>query len=342
MNVNRKITLLFIVLIACSSVFLIYLLKFVENKAAAIGAAFIMAVVVLFSLLIRVLKQHMLYIMNQLSEVIASLIDMRDNEVFTVLNDDMLSKLQSQVLKLSGILKMQNLKLNKEKNEIQSLISDISHQLKNPLANLNIYTSLLLDEELDSGKRIEYTKNINSQVEKLSWLMESMIKMSRLESGIIQLNPELTGLNDIILMSVRQVFQKAEKKNINIDFLPDEAVRLAIDKKWTAEAIANILDNAVKYTLKDGKIVVHVYRYELFVRIDIEDTGIGLEEAEVSNIFKRFYRGKNAANEEGVGIGLYLSREIITMQKGYIKVKSAVGRGSIFSVFLPAAKSGCD
>lgn len=336
MSINRKIALMFTLLFTCSAVFLICEVLYVKHEMVIeIGAAFVTAVFVLFVFLIFILKRHMLDIMNQLSELIASIIDMRENEVFSVLNDDMLSKLQSQVMKLSGILRMQNLKLQKEKNEIKSLISDISHQLKNPLANLNIYTSLLLDEELDNVRRLEYTKNINSQVEKLSWLMESMIKMSRLESGIIQLNQEITGLNDVILTSIKQIFQKAEKKNIKVDFIHEDDIKLSIDKKWTAEAIANILDNAVKYSLNNGAIIISICKYELFVRIDIADTGIGLEEAEISNIFKRFYRGKNAANEEGVGIGLYLSREIITMQKGYIKVKSTAGRGSVFSVFLP-------
>ncbi len=106
------------------------------------------------------------------------------------------------------------------------------------------------------------------------------------------------------------------------------------DKKWTSEAITNILDNAVKYIENNGEILINILKYEMYVRIDIEDNGSGLEEAEINNIFKRFYRGKNSNNQDGVGIGLYLSREIITRQNGYIKVKSKPGEGSVFSIFL--------
>ena len=126
----------------------------------------------------------------------------------------------------------------------------------------------------------------------------------------------------------------AENKEIQIIFNPGEDVELIADKKWTCEAITNILDNAVKYTGKNRRITINVFKYEMYVRIDIEDNGSGLEEAEINNIFKRFYRGNNSKNQDGVGIGLYLSREIVARQNGYIKVKSKPGEGSIFSVFL--------
>ncbi len=336
MSINKKITFYFLSIITCSSVFLAYgILLGKDSKILVVDVVFVAIVFALFISFIIVLKKHMMHIMTQLSEVIASLIDMRENEVFSVLDDDMLSKLQSQVSKLAGILRMQNSKLKSEKNEIKSLISDISHQLKTPLANLNIYINLLMDEELEQSEKQEFIKHINNQVEKLNWLMESMIKMTRLESGIIQLNPEISSLNDTLLTSVKQVYQKASKKGIEIFFVPQSDIQLIIDKKWTTEAITNILDNAVKYTQLNGKIKINVQVYELYVRVDIEDNGIGIDESEFNDVFKRFYRGKNTKSEDGVGIGLYLTREIISMQEGYIKLKSKVTAGSQFSVFLP-------
>ncbi|HEX2926358.1 MAG TPA: HAMP domain-containing sensor histidine kinase [Ruminiclostridium sp.] len=317
--------------------FMVFAIISARNFQAVVASIiFTAAITVLITALVILIRQYMLNVISRLSEVIASLVDMRETEVFSVLNDDMLSKLQSQVLKLSGILKSQNLRLQREKNEIKSLISDVSHQLKNPLANLKIYVSFLTEEDIDPVTRQEYLKNIDNQLDKLSWLMESMIKMSRLESGIIQLNREMVSLNDTVLTSIKQVFQKASKKNIQIEFNPREKdISLSIDKRWTAEAITNILDNSVKYMQEYGLIQIQLKKYELFARIDIEDNGTGFEEEEINDIFKRFYRGKNSKGVDGVGIGLYLTREIITMQDGYIKSKSAPGKGSIFSVFLP-------
>lgn len=317
--------------------FMVYQLMVAKNfQAVIISIVFTAVIAVLIAVLISMLHRYMQSVMVRLSDMVASLIDMRETEVFSVLNDDLLSKLQSQVLKLLRILKSQNTKLHNEKNEIKSLISDISHQLKNPLANLNIYVSLIKEEDIAPAMRKEYLKNIENQLEKLNWLMESMIKMTRLESGIIRLNREMSSLNDVLLTSLKQIYQKALKKNIDIVFIPSEKdIKMSIDMRWTAEAITNILDNSVKYTQESGKIKIQVHKYELFARIDIEDNGAGFDEKEVNDIFKRFYRGKNSNWIDGVGIGLYLTRKIISMQDGYIKAKSILGKGSTFSVFLP-------
>ena len=178
-------------------------------------------------------------------------------------------------------------------------------------------------------------QNMQNQLEKLSFLMESMIKMSRLESGIIQLNLQLENLNETCLAAIRHVFQKAQAKNIEIKLEANRDIYLKHDRNWTAEAIFNILDNAVKYTQSGGLVIVKIKNYELFARVEIIDNGVGLDEAEINKIFKRFYRGENAHDQEGVGIGLYLSREIIQKQGGYIKVYSKKAEGSIFSLFLP-------
>lgn len=337
LGINKRAVILIMMIYGFCLGFMVFAIISARNFQAVVASIiFTAAITVLITALVILIRQYMLNVISRLSEVIASLVDMRETEVFSVLNDDMLSKLQSQVLKLSGILKSQNLRLQREKNEIKSLISDVSHQLKNPLANLKIYVSFLTEEDIDPVTRQEYLKNIDNQLDKLSWLMESMIKMSRLESGIIQLNREMVSLNDTVLTSIKQVFQKASKKNIQIEFNPREKdISLSIDKRWTAEAITNILDNSVKYMQEYGLIQIQLKKYELFARIDIEDNGTGFEEEEINDIFKRFYRGKNSKGVDGVGIGLYLTREIITMQDGYIKSKSAPGKGSIFSVFLP-------
>jgi len=275
-----------------------------------------------------VIRNHIGLILEQLSEMFSSLIDMRQEEVFSTLNDDMLSKLQFQVIKLKEILIAQNKKVKKERDDIKSLISDISHQIKTPVSNL------LKDPNISKEQKEDFIVNIKSQLRKLNFLMDSMIKMSRLESGIIKLNPKIGNLNETCLTAVKQVYQKAIIKNIKIEFIEKDNINMSYDINWTSEAIFNILDNAVKYTNINGKVVLSIEKYSIYSRIDIKDNGTGLLEEEINNIFKRFYRGENSQKEEGVGLGLYLAREIITKQNGYIKVKSIKGSGTCFSIFL--------
>lgn len=335
-SITAKILLFALLLgILCSSFIVYTLLVFQDKFLTQIFILFCIIIISVFAGFAFILKQHMHSILSQLSEVISSLTNLREQEVFSVLNDDMLSKLQTQVLKLSGILKANNARLKKERDEIQSLISDISHQLKTPLANLHVYHDLLKDPSITPKQREEFTQNIQNQLQKLSFLLESLIKMSRLESGIIQLNPQVKSLKETCMVATEQVLQKAQSKEIKICLPLAQDIRLAHDSNWTAEAIFNILDNAVKYTPKGGTVTSTYTKYELFARLDISDTGGGLDEDEVNHIFKRFYRGENARQQEGVGIGLYLAREIMVRQGGYIKVHSKKGEGSIFSLFLP-------
>jgi len=335
MSLTAKIIVIFSILFILCVVFTVYTALVLENPTLTkITVLFSILIISLFTAFVVLLKKHVLFILTQLSEVISALIDGRENGVFLVSHDDMLSKLQAQVIKLSGILKAQNIRLKKERDEIKSLISDISHQLKTPLANLRVYCDLVQDESLPPVQRKEFMQNMQSQLEKLSFLMESLIKMSRLESGIIQLSPQMENLNETCLTAIRQVLQKAQVKNIEINFASKEDIYLKHDRNWTAEAIFNVLDNAIKYSQSGGKVTIKIEKYELLARIDITDTGFGLDEAQINNIFKRFYRGENARNQEGVGIGLYLAREIIQKQGGYIKVHSQKGEGSTFSLCL--------
>ena len=247
--------------------------------------------------------------------------------VFKNYINDILTKLSDMLATISDMNEY-------EKNEIKSLISDIAHQLKTPLTNMKIYSEFLQYENLLEEDRIEFNKVIMLSLDKLCFLVESMIKMSRLESSIINLHKRPSEINESILSAITQLYKKAQLKNIKIEFSLKENIKLNYDKKWTTEAIFNIIENAIKYSHKDSTIFINVEKYEIFTRIDIKDEGIGISEEEIPKIFKRFYRGSNVLNEEGIGIGLYLSREIVTKQGGYIKVKS-YKNGSIFSIFLP-------
>ena len=222
--------------------------------------------------------------------------------------------------------------LQAEKDAINTLIADISHQTKTPIANLLLYAQLLSEQDLPQDRRCAAA--LEQQAEKLRFLVESLVKTSRLETGILEMHPKLSSLQPILEDAVSQVTPKAEAKGIALTMEPTGEVALC-DPKWTAEALYNLLDNAVKYTPAGGKVAVRSKSYDFFCRIDVADTGTGIPEGEQAKIFQRFYRADSAYQEEGVGIGLYLSRQIAAGQGGYLKVSSAPGKGSTFSLFLP-------
>jgi len=333
---GRIVGLLFAALILICMICTLYAAFVLRNVTFAwICAGGSVLVISLFVLLVRILHTQTNRLLAQLSDMIGALIDMREIEVFSVLEDDMLSKLQTQVSKLTFMLRAHNVKLREERDGIRSLVSDIAHQLKTPLANLTLYSGFLCDEGLDSVRRNQFAMDMLSQVEKLSWLIESMVKISRLESGIIQLQAQRVSLKELLLKVVKQGYERAQNKGIDLEFRPSQDIWLTLDLNWTVEAIFNLLDNAVKYTDTGGKVSIATQRYELYARIDIQDTGAGVAEEEIPRLFGRFYRGEAGKEAQGVGIGLYLARKIVTLQNGYIKVNSKLGEGSVFSVFLP-------
>ena len=220
-----------------------------------------------------------------------------------------------------------------EKEKIKTLIADISHQTKTPIANILLYTQLLREQPLPEESQ-PCVDSLESQSRKLQSLIDALVKTSRLESGIIALRPAAGSLSSVIQSAVSQLAPKAEEKGISIVTESTDA-EAVFDSKWTEEAIFNLLDNAVKYTPAGGAIRVSVTSYELFSAIHIRDTGPGIPEEEQPKVFHRFYRGMEHQNEEGVGIGLYLVRQIAEGQGGYVKVISEKGMGSTFSLYLP-------
>ena len=226
--------------------------------------------------------------------------------------------------------------VQRQRESIQRLLSDISHQTKTPLANLKLYSSLLMEEELTPRQR-EQAQVILQQSEKLSFLIETLVKLSRLETDVLAVTPKSQPLSPLLERAASQAKAAAEQKGIALQLhLQQQAeMRALYDLRWTAEALGNLLDNAVKYTPPDGCIQVSATQYELFCRIDVHDNGIGIAEEEQAQIFGRFYRGRQVREQEGLGIGLYLAREIAQKQGGYLKLSSRPGQGSTFSLYLP-------
>ena len=249
--------------------------------------------------------------------------------------ENLFYKINHRLLRLYEVMRENRERVAKDRADLQELISDISHQVKTPIANLQMVNATLLEQSVPEEKQREFLQASSGQLDKLDFLMQAMIKTSRLETGVISLDRKIQPLYDTLAAALGGILLNAEKKNIHVsvDCPPDLA--LAHDRKWTGEALFNILDNAVKYTPEGGTICVTVQSWELYVKIDIADSGKGIAENRQGMIFKRFYREEEVHDVDGIGIGLYLVREIVTMQGGYIKVSSAVGYGSVFSIFLP-------
>lgn len=241
-----------------------------------------------------------------------------------------LKKLIEEFLDLSEIRKEQ-------KKMLEALISQISHQTLTPLSNLKIYAELLCENNLEPS---EIEEVILDQINKLEFLIQSLVKMSRLESGVISVHPATNRIDDLLESVYNEYKKKAELRGIDLSVEKTKETAF-FDLKWTSEAIGNIVDNAIKYSNPDGHVKVNVVRYPLFVRIDICDDGIGIATVDLNNIFFRFFRGKTVSEKSGIGLGLYITKEIIQMQRGYIKVKSIEKEGTIFSVFLPAEEVNC-
>ena len=243
-----------------------------------------------------------------------------------------LSKLESELSDFLSASSISAQNVKDERDKIKSLISDISHQTKTPISNLILYSELLESADL-TGDDKSNVEAIHAQAEKLRFLIDSLVKLSRLENGILSLETDNEELNPLLQDVAMQLREKAEAKDIKLE-IKDTDARALIDKKWTQEAIVNIVDNAIKYT-DQGSITINTKDYEMFVCVDISDTGIGIPEEESAKVFQRFYRGSNVKSKEGVGIGLHLAREIISGEGGYIKLSSKLGEGTTFSVFLP-------
>lgn len=249
--------------------------------------------------------------------------------------ENLFFKINHRLARLYEVLRENRESISKERADLQELISDISHQVKTPIANLQMVNATLLEQPMSEEKRQEFLRAAGAQLDKLDFLMQAMIKTSRLETGVISLDRKVQPLYDTLAAALGGILLNAERKNIHVSVDCPSDIVLAHDRKWTNEALFNILDNAVKYTPAGGDIQVSVQSWELYVKINITDSGKGIVENRQGMIFKRFYREEEVHDVEGIGIGLYLAREIITMQGGYIKVISAIGHGSTFSVFLP-------
>ena len=250
----------------------------------------------------------------------------------SVFDESLYSALESQLAAYLSASEISARRTAQEKEQIKTLVADISHQTKTPIANMLLYAQLLGENKSLDEEAKNIVLQIEEQTNKLNFLIQSLIKTSRLESGTVSVAPESSRVDELI--AKLDFAEAARQKGVSFSVGEVPPLTAFFDRKWTLEALANIVDNALKYTPAGGSVKVEVMEYEMFVRIDIKDTGIGMTEDETAKIFSRFYRSPVVSGEEGVGIGLYLVREILSREGGYVKVASRLGEGSVFSVFL--------
>lgn len=245
------------------------------------------------------------------------------------------SKVYAKVKKLGDITRLSEACSLEQKEEIKQIVSDISHQLKTPIANIIMYSDTIEASGSLGEEEQRFLRIMRGQIDKLEFLIQALVKMSRLESNMLEMKKEKSNIFAAISKAISAVLPAAAEKKIEVQVHCPPELKLFYDPKWTEEAIFNVLENAVKYTPEGGNITLLVEPWQLYTRIQIHDTGIGVDPGHQNDIFKRFYREDKVHKQAGAGIGLYLAREILTKQGGYITVSSLPEKGSCFSLFLP-------
>lgn len=279
------------------------------------------------------LKKEIYRFADQLEKTLDKMISGKELPTAGQDEDTLWGKIYEKLWRVNHIWQRKEEESRSEKNKMKELISDISHQTKTPAANLKLCLEILQDEPM-SGRAEEFLQSMESQIGKLDFLLQGMVKISRLETGVIKIQDRESDLRRTIGQAVAAIVPKAEKKQIRLYVDCEREIRIRHDGKWTGEAVFNVLDNAVKYTDAGGSIHIGVTVQEIFTQIRIRDTGKGIAPERQAEIFTRFYREPEVHEQEGIGIGLYLTRKILELQKGYIEVRSEAGEGAEFRLYL--------
>lgn len=276
----------------------------------------------------------------RLSSLIEDLIDGKERTAFPAAEDTILSKLQGQLLKLYDILRSYEEREQGMRKQLDENIGNLVHQMNTPITNIRLYAGFLNRDDLMPEERVRFIGHIEEQAAKLSWLGEGFSKISRMETGVIRQKPEWQEVLPVILCAVDQVMEKAGQKEMDIKLMGERHAFAMIDGKWTAEAVFNVLDNAVKYGDRGSSIEIEVTELTGYVRVSVRNYGIRIEKGEYHKVFKRFYRGMRAAGEEGVGLGLTIVREVLEGEKGYAKVETLWDGRTEFSLHFVRSSKG--
>ncbi len=320
------------------TVFMTFLMMYMIVKEPIViyfGLFLLLALLFWGGIFLYCFQKKLSLFISDLCRMLDEMMNDHKKPVIVLEEESLFSRISHRIERLYSIMQNNHQQIEKEKAELQILVSDISHQTKTSIANLKIINETLLSRTIPEEKRLEFLKAAESQLNKMDFMIQALVKASRLEAGLIILEKKRAPIYETLVAAINGVLAVLEKKNLHFTMDCPEELTLFHDVRWTSEALFNLLDNAVKYTSDGGSIHITVQEWEMYVKIDVSDTGRGIPECRQASIFKRFYREKDVHEIDGIGIGLYISREIITKQCGYIKVVSEINKGSTFSVFLP-------
>lgn len=273
----------------------------------------------------KILSQYHSFL-NKADEILSG------KQMDMIYDESLDSAISERLNRIVEISRMQKEVAEQERDIIKSLLSNISHQIRTPLANITLYAGLL-EDELSESSSFRLADKIEKNAEKLEFFINELLKSSYAEQEIISVNPKIIELDETIKKSCQSVELEAIKKSIHIRSECSN-YKIFADPKWTEEVFANIIENAIKYSPNGATVTIRSILYESFVCVQIIDNGIGIPEQEQGKVFQRFYRGTNVTDKQGFGIGLYLAREVLSKQQGYMKIKSKLNKGTTVELFL--------
>lgn len=247
-------------------------------------------------------------------------------------NEDELSNLKNELYKITVMLKEESENSKKDKENLKISVQDISHQLKTPLTSISIMLDNIKENpSMDENIKQKFIFEISKQIEWINWLVISMLKLSKLDTDVVEFNCEDINVNQIINEIIKNLEIPIDIKNQNIVIKGDKQALFWGDYKWQQEAITNIIKNCIEHNKDNGSIFINFEENSLFTKISIRDEGEGIPKEELRHIFERFYKGKNSS-ENSVGIGLALAKSIIEKDNGMISCKSDIGVGTEFVI----------
>ena len=320
LSVKKFLRLITVGLLTTSFLMLLGLFLVTKNLRVVLYGGLLTAVFLVWGgIFLHYFQQKLTLFTDSLCRTLDDMMDSTARPEMDYEAETLLARISHRLERLYNIMQKDRNTVAKEKADLQSLLSDISHQTKTPIANLKMLNETMLTRPISEEQRREFLQATGSQLDKLDFLIQAMVKTSRLEAGVITLEKKDVLIEETLVSAINGILAPMEKKNIELTVDCPEGLTISHDSRWTSEALFNLLDNAVKYTPAGGSIHVSVQNWEMYWKIDVTDTGRGIPEQEQATIFKRFYREEAVHEVDGIGIGLYLAREIITMQGGYIE-----------------------
>lgn len=264
--------------------------------------------------------------LEELAGLVRDVLDDREIEEKAAGEETLYGRIEHMLVRIQRMNRGRQEELTESRSRVQKLITEIAHQMRTPLANGGTYLELLEGELSEREDPVAdpvpmYLEALRSSQEKLRFLTEEFIRISRLENNIIRIRKEERDIAGTIGDALAQVRPMAEEKGVRISEHLPEGLSCPHDPGWFGEALWNVLDNAVKYSQEGGRIWVEASRGELYLTIRVADEGIGIDEGEEARVFQRFYRGRRTASYEGLGVGLYLSREITARHGGFVEIQ---------------------